>query len=234
MTALNDFYSKIKIFFSVMSVCLLLTSCFYDKMYNFDDDELAWMSPYEEGDTILFCSDSGNRDSLIIDYKRINNSKSPFMQNEGFDVFNAGGIYKSNLIHNHIPLGFEFQISKKGLKSLFIYIFFSDRLTELFVVPNGYVFLDDGIQRFLYKYEMSVNGVKYDDLFHIESESYSTTTFDDYPYELDDFWWSKSKGLIKYKYSDTDSIKGDVYTFYKRLPYQEPKSKGFWNLLFGE
>jgi hypothetical protein len=48
------------------------------------------------------------------------------------------------------------------------------------------------------------------------------------------FLWSKSKGLILYKYADTDSIKGDVYTFYKRLPYQEPKSKGFWNILFGE
>ncbi len=115
---------KIKPFFSVVSVFVLLTSCFYDKMYNLDDDELAWMSPYEEGDTILFRSSvSGEYDSLFVNEKIILNSKSPLVSNLGADVFNASGSFEAKILHNNNQLEFRFYIIKENN-------------TELKVSPN--------------------------------------------------------------------------------------------------
>ena len=36
------------------------------------------------------------------------------------------------------------------------------------------------------------------------------------PFNTVYFIWSKSKGLLQYKY-----LNGDVYTFYKKLPYKK-------------
>ena len=233
MTALNDFYSKIKIFFSVISVCLLLTSCFYDKMYNLDDDELAWMSPYEEGDTILFRSSvSGEYDSLFVNEKIILNSKSPLVSNLGADVFNASGSFKAKILHNNNQLEFSFLIVKENITDLSVRLHFTDRYSTLLRGPSNHLYLEDynGILK-MYKY--TVDDVVYNDLVFVEDFNSELLKVRWNPCECDNFLWSKSKGLIKYKYADTDSIKGDVYTFYKRLPYQEP-TKSFWSFLFGE
>ena len=36
------------------------------------------------------------------------------------------------------------------------------------------------------------------------------------PFNTEYFIWSKSKGLLQYKY-----LNGDVYTFYKKIPYKK-------------
>ena len=38
---------------------LLLSSCFYEAVYNFDKEDLAWMEPYDKRDTIIFASEEG-------------------------------------------------------------------------------------------------------------------------------------------------------------------------------
>ena len=234
MTALNDFYSKIKLFFSVISVCLLLTSCFYDKMYNLDDDELAWMSPYEEGDTILFRSSvSGEYDSLFVNEKIILNSKSRLVSNLGADVFNASGSFEAKILHDKNQLEFCFYIIKENNTDLNVSLNFADRYCSLLRGPSSHLHFEhyNGVLKMI---RYTVDDVVYNDLVSVGDYNSELSEVRWDSCECAHFLWSKSKGLILYKYADTDSIKGDVYTFYKRLPYQEPKSKGFWNILFGE
>ena len=49
---------------------LLLSSCFYDAVYNFDKEDLAWMEPYDKRDTIIFASEEG-MDTMIVDNKTL-------------------------------------------------------------------------------------------------------------------------------------------------------------------
>ena len=59
---------------------------------------------------------------------------------------------------------------------------------------------------------MNTTGAHYDDVIRIDdsnSKLYSNT-----PLNTEYVYWSKSQGLLQYKYLD-----GKVYTFYKKIPY---------------
>ena len=78
-------------------------------------------------------------------------------------------------------------------------------------------------------YRANVNGVLYEDLIILDDgNSKIGKSLNPATYYVDYYYWSKSKGLVKYKYKDTDSDKGGTYTFYKKLK-AAPKRKGwFW------
>ena len=65
---------------------------------------------------------------------------------------------------------------------------------------------------------VNVAGKVYSDVLMI-NDTVSSNVYED-ENNCEYFIWSKSKGLLQYKY-----INGEVYTFYKKLPY---KKKGWF------
>ena len=62
---------------------LLLSSCFYEAVYNFDKEDLAWMEPYDKRDTIIFASEEGV-DTMIVDNKTLHDDHNVlFVPDEG-------------------------------------------------------------------------------------------------------------------------------------------------------
>lgn len=206
----------------VFSQCLM--SCLYDEMYNFSDKDLKWMPPYELDDTILFCSDC-DVDTMVVVKRYIENSRSPFMRNEGFSIYQAIGCVDGIISHHGIPLDFSFFIQKTDNLILNVNYRFADRSCT-FVSCHPDVYLNGGYKRVKF-YKTEIEGKLYNDLVIVREKNSNLYCNFRSTYNCEYFYWSKSKGLLKYKYMDTDSTKGEVYTYYKRLPRNR---KGFWSL----
>ena len=87
----------------LFAVILLLSSCVYSHMYHFEEGDLEWMSPYKIGDMIIFETSKGT-DTLFITEKDIYDKTSPFIENEGQDMFDdyyASADYWGYFIHNN-------------------------------------------------------------------------------------------------------------------------------------
>ena len=139
----------------------LLTSCIYTAMYHFSNSDLEWLSPYEQGDTILFRSETNAMDTLVVNEKYIKDTYWPFI--------------------------------------LAVLIAFAHRVQEC-------------EQSELRMEEMEIDGVFYSDACLCKGKDFSSPN----DIKSEYFIWSKSKGLLQYKYLD-----GEVYTFYKKLPYRQ-------------
>ncbi|MGM9684767.1 MAG: hypothetical protein ACI3YI_00850, partial [Bacteroidaceae bacterium] len=72
---------------------MLFSSCLYEKMSHLSDDDLTWMEPYNEGDTVLFVS-SSDMDTMVVREKPLHNSFWPFRENEGSSEYVANGSIK--------------------------------------------------------------------------------------------------------------------------------------------
>ena len=46
-------------FLFVLLGTFLFSSCLYDAVYNLDADELVWLEPYKQRDTVVFVSEQG-------------------------------------------------------------------------------------------------------------------------------------------------------------------------------
>ena len=55
-----------KYVFILIPSVVLFTSCIYTAMYHFSNSDLEWLSPYEQGDTVLFSSSEG-MDTMIVE-----------------------------------------------------------------------------------------------------------------------------------------------------------------------
>lgn len=75
----------------MLACTLLLSSCVYWGMYHFSDNDRVWLSPYDEGDTILFKSVTNEMDTLIVNEKYVKDTYWPFMENEARNVMEAYG-----------------------------------------------------------------------------------------------------------------------------------------------
>ena len=61
---------------------------------------------------------------------------------------------------------------------------------------------------------MNTTGAHYDDVIRIDDSN--STLYSNTSLNTEYLHWSKSKGLLEYKY-----LNGEVYTFYKKLPYRK-------------
>ena len=191
-----------KVPFILMICTLLVSSCFYLRMYHFCEGDLEWMSPYEQGDTILFKSHE-QIDTMIVQEDFLYNGYWPFRQDEGTDVFIANCGYRYSILHDRNVIKcstFFLKIEENKLEAIFQ---FRQRQSR---------FLYEDIRERQLQ-PVRVNGIEYDDVIIVDDSN--SETYDDYPYNCE-FIWSKSKGLIQYKY-----LNGETYTFYKKLPYKK-------------
>ncbi len=182
----------------ILLTLTLFTSCLYEAMYFLTDKDLEWMAPYEKGDTILFQSSNG-MDTMTIDEITLYNDDNPWRENEGTSVFNGNSTVKYTILHSGEVVDGVFSIYKKDSIKLCVHLDFNWRRFGI----------DD--ERELQFCSMNVAGAQYDDAIRIGDSN--SVLYGKSPNNAEYLYWSKSKGLLQYKY-----LNGEVYTFYKKLP----------------
>ncbi len=181
----------------IFLLCIfLMTSCVYWGMYHFGDDDLVWLTPYDEGDTILFRSETDEMDTLIVNEKYVKDTYWPFMENEARNVMEAYGFLDIDVIHQMQLTRSSVSITKKDGDSLAVLIAFVHRVQEC-------------EQSELRMEKIEIDGVFYSDACLCKGKDFSSPN----DIKSEYFIWSKSKGLLQYKY-----LNGEVYTFYKKIP----------------
>lgn len=137
---------------------LLFSSCLYKAWYNFEGDDLAWMEPYKERDTVVFASSSG-MDTMIVNKVTLNNSHPLFVPNEGTSVYNAHGYIESIMFHNKAHYECELTIVKRKDDLMEVYLLFKERAL-MFVNQNE-----------LHLTNVVVNGIEYDDAVIVDDSN---------------------------------------------------------------
>ena len=183
------------------------------KNYLMSDDDLVGMSPYEYGDTILYRS-ADNVDSLVITEKNIYNDYEFIAHSIGPSESHGTAVIEGEMCHYGDSFDVSILTQKTDDVTLRTYIRFSQR--------NYTKFWKDEVDRLDSR---RVNGIMYYDLACIDSVDLEWSRIMR-PYNIKSMIWSKSKGLIQYEYLPTDSTQGDVYTYYKKLPYKGSKDNG--------
>ena len=180
---------------------MLFSSCLYEKMSHLSDDDLTWMEPYEERDTVLFSSPSG-MDTLVVKEKPLYNSYWPFVMNEGEDnYYTANGSLKYDIKHDGKSVeGWSFILKEHD-----------GRLSLAFWLHRRRQAIEDA-QNVRYC-SIKIGKSVYDDAIRIDGSN--SQNFSEEKITNGYFIWSKSKGLLQYKY-----LNGEVYTFYKKIPYK--------------
>ena len=163
-------------------------------MYHFDDEDRVWLSAYDEGDTILFKSAiTGEMDTMIVKEKYIKDTYNPFMENEAHNIMQAYGYLDLDFSHHGEPVNCGMSIeSERGI--LKVFLAFAGRIVEKSESKLGMG-------------RTTIGGVTYTDACVCYGRRAELAEV-----KVKYFVWSKSKGLIQYRYRDEG-----VYTFYKKL-----------------
>ena len=179
---------------------LLLSSCFYEAMYFLTDKDLEWMAPYEQGDTILFLSSNGI-DTMTIDEITLYNDDNPWRENEGTSTFMGNSSFKYTIRHHDELVDGDFCVFKEDSMRLSLYLNLRRRRRIIYD------------EKELQLCCRSIEGEIYDDIIDVDDSNSELYTREELNTEY--FIWSKSKGLLEYKY-----LNGEVYMFYKKLQYK--------------
>ena len=176
----------------------LFVSCKYKYVRLLDESDFEWLEAYDDGDTILFESNDG-MDTMIV-ARIIHNTPSPIGIN-CFSSFYANGMFDNQIPHKgqKYECGMIFHRILQDSTGLVFH--FDERISYDKLSPKDFE-----------RYEKE--GVVYDDAFVIDNR-YSSVA-DDSEVVSEYFIWSKSQGLLEFKY-----LNGEVYTFYKKLPYKK-------------
>ena len=189
-----------KILYTILGT-FLLSSCLYDAMYFLTDKDLEWMAPYEQGDTILFLSSNGI-DTMTIDEITLYNDDNPWRENEGTSTFMGNSSFKYTIRHHDELVDGDFCVFKEDSMRLSLYLNLRRRRRIIYD------------EKELQLCSQNIEEIQYDDLIKVDDSNSELYTKE--PFNTEYFIWSKSKGLLQYKY-----LNGDVYTFYKKLPYKK-------------
>lgn len=101
------------IFIIVISAYFIPQCNMYDVVAPLSDDDLRWVNNFKLDDTIFFNSNVGNRDTLIVTDKRINNSKNIFKSTFNLNSYNLGNANVDfYIIHKQKKFDCEFRIVK--------------------------------------------------------------------------------------------------------------------------
>ena len=167
-------------------------------VFLFSEKDLEWLAPYHDGDMVFYTSPTG-MDTMIVSRNLYN--APGLLGLYCFSNFYAEGEYINTIYHNGDRIDCELIIVKESDDYVNLMIDFDKRFSEdeLQVDETSTVI---------------VKGRVYNDAIILNDGNSSITQETGTNCEY--FIWSKSKGLLQYKYLD-----GEVYTFYKKLPYRQ-------------
>ena len=178
-----------------IGVFLIYKMSTWHAVFLFSKKDLEWLAPYQNGDMVFYTSDTGT-DTMIVS-RRLYNSPE-LLGIHCFSIFYAEGEYINIIYHNGNRIDCKLIIVKESDDYVNLMIDFDKRFSaeELQVGDTSTVV---------------VKGHVYDDAITINDGNSSITQETGTNCEY--FIWSKSKGLLEYKY-----LNGEVYTLYKKTP----------------
>ena len=192
-----------------------LMSCTYNAVFLLSEEDLEWFEPYQDGDVVLFSAADGRVDTMIVT-RNIHNTPG-ILGFYYFSNFYGGGKFINTMHHDNYSFEYYLLIRSVSQDSTSIAMCFNRRFSsdELQVGDTT---------------EVIVKGHVYHDALMIDDGN-SHISPDDRVVGIncEYFIWSKSKGLLEYKYQD-----GEVYTLYKRVTFGEKEWWGafpFWRQL---
>ena len=202
----------------LLTTFLLLASCKYTDIHLLDEEELTWADAYEDGDVILFKS-TNDMDTMYVN-KSVSNQVG-FWGIPIIDTYNGGASFDNVIIHNQDSIGMFFMLIKSFDENFVRLVSnFSNRYCAAFLQTRnadtklpifGRRYAELGTIKELLSRTYTINGVDYNDLLIINDDNSNISM--ESPNNCEYYIWSKSKGLIQYKYEN-----GDVYDFYKKIP----------------
>ena len=172
-------------------------------MYHLTGDDKKWLGMYKEGDVLLFTSKFGV-DTMTIKKRKVVDKILPFVENESSDTFHANASINFTIKHSGSEISGWLIIVKKD-----------DSITSLHIRIGDRQFnLDDTKQVVFSKKARTVSTL--DDVISVSTKN--PELYIKSKYTPDIFYWSKSKGLLQYKYQT-----GETYSFYKKLTNKTEK-----------
>jgi len=178
-------------------------SCTYNYVSLLSEKDLEWMEAYNDGDSVLFSAPDGRVDTMIVS-RTVSNTPGKFGL-YCFSDYRGQGIYENRILHNDHQFECFFFIKKDYQNQAYLTLYFERRS----LICDD--LLDDALLRPCDTSQVVVKGYVYNDAIMMNDNNSSISQESENNCEY--FIWSKSKGLLQYKY-----LNGEVYTFYKKLP----------------
>ena len=189
----------------ILITITLFTSCTYNSVTLLSEEELEWMDVYSSGDTVLFSASDGTIDTMIVS-RTIDNSPDKFGLH-CFSDYCGHGCYEYFILHNGHQYDGLFVIRMNYDKR-------DKRAYFLMHLEHRYLHDDEITLHPDDTTTVNIAGKVYNDVLVVDDTMSSNVYEDETNSEY--FIWSKSKGLLEYKY-----LNGEVYTFYKKIPYKK-------------
>lgn len=161
---------------------ILMGSCCLWKTH-FTEQELEWLEPYNEGDTIIFQSSNGDRDTSWIVQKVIYHANCNPIASHGTHKYHTGRIFYQNSTKNY----------KSGGKGLLRISKYTDR-TELSIFYLGFRFILADIKTRLSYSQLTNVELVSDGNIYFFSDKLPLAKPNDIQY----LYWHKEYGIIKY------------------------------------
>ena len=199
-------YFKFATMMKKLSLALLflitLISCEYGSVHLLDEDDLAWMEAYENGDTVLFASTEG-MDTMFVSRTIHNNSHPPF----GIYCFTdhyGNALFDNTIIHRQEKISQSFYMVRELDDKTHLSLIFNNRLCNARLCDARFILPKVKLK------DVEVGDSVYHDCIIVDSLNSHVIRNSDL--NCDFLVWSKSKGLVQYKYQN-----GETYSLYKIL-----------------
>jgi hypothetical protein len=186
----------------LLLILITLISCEYGSVQLLDEDDLAWMEAYENGDTVLFASTEG-MDTMFVS-RTIHNNSHLTVGLHCFSDYYGNALFDNTIIHHQEKISQSFLMVCTYNDKTQIAIDFNNRFWDYHLLPK--VKLKD----------VEVGDSVYHDCIIVDSLNSHVIRNSDL--NCDFLVWSKSKGLVQYKYQN-----GETYSLYKILPNKREK-----------
>ena len=195
-----------------LSLLILITliSCDYNSVHLLDDDDLAWMEAYENGDTVLFASTEG-MDTMFVS-RIINNNRHPPFGIYCFTDHTGNALYEDTIVHRQEKISQSFYMVRELDDKTHLSLIFNNRLCNARLCDARFILPKVKLK------DVEVGDSVYHDCIIVDSLNSHVIRESDL--NCDFLVWSKSKGLIQYKYQN-----GETYSLYKILPNKKGKKK---------
>lgn len=185
----------------VLMLVLLVSSCWKKPVYLLDEKELSWTPGYEQGDTLLFRS-GAMIDTMLVEETGVYNSADQLDNPEDERARFANVFSWSVMKHQDRTFMTMFCLTKRDETISTIELSLNERYRSASLAE-------------LHLQQKTIDGAAYDDVLVVDASNTDPVDASD-PFNCEYFLWSKSKGLLQYRY-----LNGDIYTFYKKLPHKE-------------
>lgn len=176
--------------YTLVLIVAILYSCTC-RQVNLTKNEMQWLDPYKKGDLLIFKSNKGNIDTILV------SDKEEFYTNEKCQWFTVGDTQKQGInidlkptiCHNESYCEGEISIIKSNV----------DDETAPFFRIFGLEFSKSVAQLIKQKVVLSTTGKVYDSAYLFQDEINADNYGNNY---MKLFFWDKEDGLIKYESND--------------------------------